>query len=55
MAKKILHPAVLKAKKIRDKEFEETAGIWFRQTEHGTCADFGRNRVLKGQKKTKKK
>lgn len=53
MKKQIFDPAIIKAKKTKDEEFE--AGKYFFSDKDSTTKQFGRNRVLKGQKKTKSK
>lgn len=54
MKKKIFDPAVMNAEKRKDIDFEE--GIFFKKyMYYSSTAQFGRNRVLKGQRKTKKK
>jgi hypothetical protein len=53
MKKVITDPAILLANKTRDKNFEASGGWSFDRD--STVKQFGRNRVLKGQPKFKKK
>jgi hypothetical protein len=53
MKKEIKDPAVIAARKTKDEVFK--ASGWYFGDNDSTVKQFGRNRVLKGQKKTKKK
>ena len=53
MKKEIRDPAILSARKTKDKIFEQDG--MFSWSSDSTVKQFGRNRVLKGQKKNKSK
>lgn len=52
MKKVITDPAVLKAQKTPDEKFAKLGGF-FEFDRGSTVKEFGRNRVLKGQRKNK--
>jgi hypothetical protein len=53
MKKEIKDPAVIQARKTKDELFE--ASSYFLFDRDSTVKQFGRNRVLKGQKRNKSK